>query len=218
MEGLPLREQLVEVDLDGWTHWTVALQSEPQLSGWWKRALRVEDVPQASGIYELGLQGTQNRKSCVDTSTVHAVYVGSTGNLYHRISSYIRDGDHIHRLLDKHLQVRLNLCARWAKTSSKEEAKWCERILLGRFDYAFNSALNGGRGDRQVHSKTSTVCTPVFLYEIARMQMIQQLSEKAKQFVKGFESFDAQERIEIIHVLHATIVGALFECTFHLQN
>jgi len=96
-----------------------------------------ENTPQWEGpaCYELGVKTMRGRKHEI-------MYVGETGNLRARISTYARDSSHLGNLIDNELRLGKSLYYRFQRKVSKENAVIMQNNLLARYDYPWNYQRN----------------------------------------------------------------------------
>jgi hypothetical protein len=86
--------------------------------------------------YELGTGGKRG-------SNIQWHYVGETSNERKRIECYARNGSHLSKIINRHLNAGWCLYYRACVCSSKKVAKRMQDNLLNRFKYDWNVILNG---------------------------------------------------------------------------
>lgn len=86
--------------------------------------------------YELGTGGARG-------GNIQWRYVGETGNERKRITCYARNGSHLSKIINQHLNAGWRLYYRARICSSKQAAKQMQDNLLRRFKYDWNTILNG---------------------------------------------------------------------------
>ena len=70
-------------------------------------------------------------------------YVGETTNERSRIKCYARNGSHLSKIINRHLNAGWHLYYRATGCVSKIAAKQMQDNLLNRFKYDWNKMLNG---------------------------------------------------------------------------
>ena len=148
-----------ENDLHGWYshHWTGWVKAMVQNRGgdYVKKRKRGEtgymhrnieaafsgNVLNQCGIYEWKARGT------LDNQGDYVVYVGSTcrgrGSLGQRIKEYCWDGSHKSHLINRALDQGYELWVRVRVLANKVDSEEMENKLLNKYDYAWNTRLNG---------------------------------------------------------------------------
>ncbi len=118
------------------------------------------DVP---GVYEFAVAKTPN-------ATRYKTYVGTTKSVRDRHGSYLRDGDHIANFLNAAVKSGLFVMRRIRYIIPKPQlpdhqtelaavvAGQTETRFLGKYDYAWNKANNGGIAMTRMPVKSSFMC------------------------------------------------------------
>ena len=100
-----------------------------------------DNVLNKCGIYEWKAKGT------LDHQDDYVVYVGSTcrkrGSLGQRIKEYCRDGSHKHHFINTALRQEYELWVRVRVSIDKDDSGKMENKFLDKYDYAWNTRLNG---------------------------------------------------------------------------
>ena len=154
---LPSREKS-HLPTAGWSDWEQAMVPAlregvdeprgPGQDGFRRKSIRsaFPDLAQHCGIYEWRAKGTLRGQPN------HVVYLGSTcrgkqGALRGRILEYCRDGSHKKDLINDALKKGYELWVRVkeveGKNPSREDAEAMENALLNKYDYAWNTRING---------------------------------------------------------------------------
>ncbi|KAM3712889.1 hypothetical protein ACJW31_01G213500 [Castanea mollissima] len=153
---------------------------------------RVHNLPNSSGsgIYELGIAVSQTglgrEVGKLDPDRLVVVYLGQADNVRTRLQQYGRTGAHLGNsyangcandsknvslqkqlgLFDEILSRGYPIVFRWAPMESKRNAEKTEAQLLNRFDYAWNTSLNGARRPGDILQKLNKIASGTTRYPI----------------------------------------------------
>lgn len=118
----------------GWTRWTELASKDYHFAN------QIEY--QGPAVYELGVRGRYRKY-------VTTVYVGETGDLKSRMTSYALDGSHLKKYAVKYWKMGYKLFFRFQKVNAKSRAKNLQNELLNRFGlekYPWNNNFGNGEG------------------------------------------------------------------------
>lgn len=146
---------------------------------------RVHNLPKSSGsgVYELGIvvaqTGLGREVGKLDPDRIVVVYLGQADNVRTRLQQYGRTGAHLGNsysngcpndsknvclqnrpgLFDGILTRGYPIVFRWAPMESKRDAEKTEAQLLNRFDYAWNTSINGARRPDDIIRKLNKIAS-----------------------------------------------------------
>lgn len=144
---------------------------------------RVHNLPKSSGpgVYELGVAVSRTELGRavgkLDSKRIIVVYLGQADNVRTRLQQYGRTGAHLgngYFNTNESKSVRLQkgpglfedilsrgypIVFRWAAMDNKRDAEETEAQLLNRFDYAWNTSVNGARRPNDILSKLNKIAS-----------------------------------------------------------